>query len=168
MRTVTERKAGGIMRHIPYGYGIENGRAVIDEEQAATVREFFQNYISGMALVPAAEKVGLKLYHGSAGRMLRNKRYLGDDYYPAIIDKETFDKAEEIRMSRAKALGRVQELEGKKDILFPTSFFMPAVKKVSDDPFEQAAYVYSLIENEVDMGGNEQEYHRDTSQKACG
>ena len=106
------------MRHIPYGYRIENGRAVIDEEQAATVREFFQNYISGMALVPAAEKVGLKLYHGSAGRMLRNKKYLGDDYYPAIVDKETFDRAEEIRRSRAKALGRVWELEGKKDIPF--------------------------------------------------
>lgn len=71
------------------------------------MRDFFQNYISGMILVPVAEKVGLKLYHGSAGRMLRNKKYLGDDYYPAIIDKETFDKAEEIRMSRAKALGRV-------------------------------------------------------------
>ena len=143
------------MRHIPYGYRIENGRAVIDEEQAATVREFFQNYISGMALVPAAEKVGLKLYHGSTGRMLRNKKYLGDDYYPAIIDKETFDKAEEIRMDRAKALGRVWELKGKKDILFPTNFTMPAVKKASDDPFEQAAYAYSLIESEVDMGGTE-------------
>lgn len=143
------------MRHIPYGYRIENGRAVIDEKQAATVREFFQNYISGLALVPAAETVGLKLYHGSAGRMLRNKKYLGDDYYPAIIDKETFDKAEEIRMSRAKALGRVWELERKKDILFPTSFSIPAVKKFSNDPFEQAAYVYSLIESEVDMGGTE-------------
>ena len=48
MRTVLERKAGGTMRHIPYGYRIENGRAVIDEEQVATVREFFQNYISGI------------------------------------------------------------------------------------------------------------------------
>ena len=54
------------MRHIPYGYRIENGRAAIDETQAATVRELFQNYISGMALMPAAEKVGLNLYHGSA------------------------------------------------------------------------------------------------------
>ena len=143
------------MRHIPYGYRIKNGQAVIDEEQAAAVRKFFQNYISGLALVPAAEKAGLKLYHGSAGRMLRNKKYLGDDYYPAIIDKETFDKAEEIRMDRAKALGRVWELEGKKDIHFPASFSMPAVKKVSDDPFEQAAYAYSLIESEVDMGGTE-------------
>ena len=73
----------------------------------------------------------------SAGRMLRNKKYLGDDYYPAIIDKETFDRAEEIRRSRAKALGRVWELEGKKDIPFPTSFSMPAVKKVSDDPLNR-------------------------------
>ena len=108
-----------------------------------------------MALIPAAEKGGLKLYHGSAGRMLRNKKYLGDDYYPAIIDKETFDKAEEIRMSRAKALGRVWEMEGKKGFIFPTRFSIPTVKKVSDDPFEQAAYAYSLIESEVDMGGTE-------------
>ena len=96
---------------------------------------------------------GLKLYHGSVGRMLQNKKYLGDDYYPAIIDKETFDKAEEIRMSRAKALGRVWELEGKEDLFFPTSFTIPAVKKVSDDPFEQASYAYSLIESEVDGDG---------------
>ena len=66
-----------------------------------------------MALIPAAEKGGLKLYHGSVGRMLQNKKYLGDDYYPAIIDKETFDKAEEIRMDRAMALGRVRELKEK-------------------------------------------------------
>lgn len=72
-----------------------------------------------------------------------------------IIDKETFDKAEEIRMSRAKALGRVWELEEKKDILFPTNFTMPAVKKGSDDPFEQAAYAYSLIESKVDGDGTE-------------
>ena len=85
------------MRHIPYGYWIENGRAVIDEEQAATVREFFQNYISGMALMPAAEKAGLKLYHGSAGRMLRNKKYLGDDYYPAIIDKDVYKRQQHNR-----------------------------------------------------------------------
>ena len=85
--------------------------------------------------------------------MLRNNKYLGDDYYPAIIDKETFDKAEEIRIDRAKALGRVWELEGKKETLFPTSFSMPTVKKVSEEPFEQAAYAYSLIESEVDGDG---------------
>lgn len=143
------------MRHIPYGYRIENGLAVVDEEKADVVREFFQGYISGLALMVAAKKVGLKLYHGSAGRMLRNEKYLGDDYYPAIIDKETFDKAEEIRMSRARALGRVRELDGKRDCIFPTRFSMPAVRTVYENPFEQAAYAYSLIESEVSEVGNE-------------
>lgn len=47
----------------------------------------------------------------------------------------------------------MRELEGKKDILFPTNFTIPAVRKVSDNPFEQAAYAYSLIESEVDGDG---------------
>ncbi len=81
--------------------------------------------------------------------------YLGNNYYPAIIDKATFDKAEEIRMSRAKALGRVRELEVKQAEPFPTKFTMPAVKIVYDDPFAQAAYAYSLIESEVAMDGSE-------------
>lgn len=41
--------------------------------------------------------------------MLRNKRYLGDDYYPSIIDKSVFDKAEIERNKRAKKLGRIFE-----------------------------------------------------------
>lgn len=53
----------------------------------------FEEYIFGKALKVAAENVGLKIFHGSAGRMLRNTRYLGDDYYPAIIEQELFDKA---------------------------------------------------------------------------
>nr|DAZ09912.1 MAG TPA: integrase [Caudoviricetes sp.] len=143
------------MKHIPYGYRIENGMAVVDEAEADTVRKFFDYYISGLALMAAAEKAGLKLYHGSAGRMLRNVKYLGDDYYPAIIDKATFDKAEEIRMSRAKALGRVRELEVKQVAPFPTKFTMPAVKTIYENPFKQAAYAYSLIESEVEADGTE-------------
>ena len=36
------REVGGTMRHIPYGCQIENGRAIVDEKQAATVRDFFR------------------------------------------------------------------------------------------------------------------------------
>lgn len=143
------------MKHIPYGYRIENGMAVVDDAEADTVRKFFDYYISGLALMAAAEKAGLRLCHGSAGRMLRNVKYLGDDYYPAIIDKATFDKAEEIRMSRAKALGRVRELEVKQEAPFPTKFTMLAVKTIYENPFKQAAYAYSLIESEVEADGTE-------------
>ncbi len=143
------------MGHTPYGYRIEDGNAVVDEEQAANVREFFRAYISGLALVIAAEKTGLKLCHGSAGRMLRNRRYLGDDYYPAIIDQETFDRAEEKRVEKARVLGRVRELGKQPKPDCSMKFTMPKIEEKFSDPFQQAEYAYSLIEREVCHDGIE-------------
>ena len=139
--------------HIPYGYRIEDGKAVVDEIQAEQVRTFFKEYISGKALKVAAETVGLKIFHGSAGRMLRNTHYLGDDYYPAIIDQELFDKAEEERQSRANQLGRVRELKVKETPSAPLHFRMGKQIQQFENPFRQAEYVYSLIESEVEMNG---------------
>ena len=137
------------MAHIPYGYKIVNGKAEVDEEKAEAVRKLFDGYIAGLGLKPAAENVGLEIYHGSAGRILRNTHYLGDEYYPAIIDKERFDKAEEIRIARASSLGRVRELPAPPKPVADTRFTLPAVERKFTDPFEQAEYAYSLIESEV-------------------
>lgn len=136
------------MAHIPYGYKIIDGKAVVDEEQAENIRKFYEGYVSGLALTAAAEKVGLKLFHGSAGRMLRNRHYLGDDFYPAIIDKETFDKAEEMRIARASSLGRIRELEKQAKPKAMVRFTMPRVQFKYKDPFLQAEYAYGLIESE--------------------
>ena len=137
------------MVHLSYGYNIVNGKAMIDEKQAETVRKLFDGYIAGLSLKQAAENAGLEIYHGSAGRMLRNTHYLGDEYYPAIIDRERFDKAEEIRISRASSLGRVRELQALQKPIPDTRFTMPSVERKFADPFEQAEYAYSLIESEV-------------------
>ena len=140
--------------HNPNGYRIADGKAVVDEAQAEQVRGFFKEYISGKALTVAAKTVGLQLFHGSAGRMLRNHHYLGDDYYPAIIDQELFDKAEEERQSRAGQLGRVRELKTKETPVVPLHFTMGRQTKVIYDPYEQAEYAYSLIESEMNLNGN--------------
>ena len=137
------------MGHTPYGYRIENGRAVIDENQAQQVRGLFEGYLSGLALTDAAGKAGLILFHGSAGRMLRNRKYLGDGYYPAIIDRTTFDKAEEERLKRAKALGRMYEKVEPIKTHNPRSFTIPKFQEKYTNPFQQAEYAYSLIECEV-------------------
>lgn len=137
------------MAHIPYGYRIVNGKAEIDEEQADAVRKLFDGYIAGLGLKPTAENAGLDIFHGSAGRMLRNTHYLGDEYYPTIIDRERFDKAEEIRISRASSLGRVRELQAALKPVVDTRFTLfPAERKFAD-PFAQAEYAYSLIKSEV-------------------
>lgn len=137
------------MSHIPYGYKIENGKAVIDEEKAEQVRKLYKGYLSGLAYMPAAEAAGLKLYHKSAKGMMQNKRYLGDEYYPAIIDKETFDAAETERVKRQVKLGRVFDEKPGKVSKIASDFTMPKVQIKFEDPIRQAEYVYSLIESEV-------------------
>ena len=42
------------MGHTPFGYRIENGIAVIDEESATKLRRLYENYLSGMSLKTAA------------------------------------------------------------------------------------------------------------------
>ena len=137
------------MSHIPYGYKIENGKAVIDEEKAEQVRKLYKGYLSGLAYIPAAEAAGLKLYHTSAKKMMQNKYYLGDDYYPTIIDKETFDAAEAERVKRQVKLGRVFDEKPGKASKIASGFMMPKVQIKYEDPIRQAEYIYSLIESEA-------------------
>ena len=83
------------MGHTPFGYRIENGIAVVDKENAQKIRKLYASYLSGLSLAGAAKEAGIEMYHCSAKRILRNRHYLGDDFYPAIIDADTFRKAEE-------------------------------------------------------------------------
>lgn len=59
------------MGHTPYGYRIEGGRAVIDEEAAEQVRLIYKFYLEGDSLITAANKAGIKSFHSGVSRMLR-------------------------------------------------------------------------------------------------
>lgn len=133
--------------HLPYGYRIVDGMAVIDEAQAAQVRGIFEAYLSGKGYVDAARSVGLEMYHSSVKRMLQTRHYLGDDFYPAIISRETFDAAEAERLRRIEYWGRKWDKKPKVQKPIPTSFRLGAVSKKYKDPYKQAAYAYSLIES---------------------
>ena len=141
------------MSHIPYGYRVENGLAVIDEQAAEQVRALFEAYLSGDSMNTAAGKAGIKSFHAEIGRILTNARYLGDGYYPAIIDPDTFTAAGAERARRAEKLGRVWEPKEEKEAVYPTAFRLREGTERFDDPFEQAAYAYSLIETEVEEDG---------------
>lgn len=66
-----------------------------------------------MALNKAAAEAGIETYHSTAKRLMENPHYLGDDFYPAIIDRETYDKAAEERLRRAGKLGRLDRKSSK-------------------------------------------------------
>lgn len=137
------------MSHTPFGYRIENGKAVIDIEATEQIKSLFHSYLSGDSLVTAAKKAGITAFHAGIGRMLRNARYLGDEYYPAIISLDTFKIAEAERIRRAEVLGRIYEPKEGKDVAHPTTFRIRERTEQLDDPFGQAEYAYSLIETEV-------------------
>ena len=64
------------MGHTPFGYRIENGIAVIDEDAAGKLRKLYENYLSGLSLKDAAAKAGIDTYHGTAKRLLKTQHYI--------------------------------------------------------------------------------------------
>ncbi len=143
------------MGHTPFGYRIINGKAVIDEQAAVQIKTLFQSYLTGDSLATAAKKAEIIAFHAGISRMLQNNRYLGDAYYPAIIDAETFAAAEAERIRRAEKLGRIREPEIKKEAVYPTAFRIIEGTERFDDPFQQAEYAYNLIETEVNVDGGQ-------------
>ena len=137
------------MGHTPFGYRIENGVAVIDEDAAGKLRTLYANYLDGMSLKNDANKAGIETYHASTKRLLMTEHYLGDDFYPAIIDKETFDRVQAERIKRAAALGRLDRKSTRKSPKIPTQFSIGAIMEHYDNPATQAEYVYGLLKGEV-------------------
>ena len=135
--------------YTPFGYRIENGVAVIDEDTAGKLRMLYANYLNGMSLKNAANDAGIETFHDSAKRLLMTEHYLGDDFYPAIIDKETFDRVQTERIKRAAALGRLDRKSTRKTPKIPTQFSIGAIMEHYDNPATQAEYVYGLLKGEV-------------------
>ena len=100
-----------------------------------------------MSLSKATAEAGIPTYHGTAKRLMGTVHYLGDSFYPAIIDKETYQKAQEERKRRATALGRNNKQTQMRTIQIPTRFHMNEISALHDNPMKQAEYLYSLIES---------------------
>ena len=94
------------MAHVPYGYRIEKGIAIIDEHQGAQIKELFQAYLEGVGLQTLAARTGIFRFHAALAKLLEDRRYLGDGYYPALVDEISFYKVQEERKRRVERLGR--------------------------------------------------------------
>ena len=138
------------MGHTPFGYRIEGGKAVVDETAAKQIKKLYENYLSGLSLENAAKQAGINTYHGTVKKLLSNRHYLGDAFYPAIIDEDTFTKAALEGDRRSEKLGRNNRVQAPKVKKAPTRFtFIESIAIQGVTPAEQAEYLYSLIESEV-------------------
>lgn len=99
------------LRWVLYGYRKEQFRYYVQPEEAQIVRRIFEEYLRGDTLLTIAKKLTAEQvpYFGdrcvwsknAVSRVLENSHYIGDEEYPAIIDKASYDQAMKIRMSKS-------------------------------------------------------------------
>ncbi len=90
-------------RRFPYGYEMQNGVIIISAKEADTVKRIFREYLNGDNLKIIAERLTEKQVEFLPGeygwnknrikRMIVDKRYIGDNSYPAIVDEDVFKRA---------------------------------------------------------------------------
>ena len=108
-----------MQRHTPFGYCILDGKAKIQPESAELVRGIFETYLSGMStsriaknltdrgILNASKKPSWN--HSTVGKILENQKYLGDEFYPALIDQSIFEQVQIKRQKTANDLGRIAQ-----------------------------------------------------------
>ena len=131
------------MAHIPYGYKIMDGKALIDPDSVDKLTLFFKKYLDGQSI----EEAGCEIPLGrtALGKVLKNPVYLGDDYYPQIIDKELFEAVQKERQRRYEAHGSPSSATPLDTVPIKTNFHLKKIKEKYDDPVRQAEYVYKQI-----------------------
>ena len=110
-------------RRFPYGYEMQNGVIVIHLKEANIVKQIFSQYLNGENLKNVAERLTENQIEFLPGeynwnksrikRMIEDKRYIGADNYPAIIDEDTFKKANAEKNNRIRNINPVITAEKK-------------------------------------------------------
>lgn len=94
-------------RHIPFGYKMEIGIIKPHDIESSIVKNIFNNYLKGSSLKTISDHLSAKGVEYLPGvnkwnknrikRILEDKRYTGDNIYPAIISEQVFTQAEKIK-----------------------------------------------------------------------
>jgi site-specific DNA recombinase len=92
------RYAGG---QVPYGYAVKEGEVVINEEQAAIVRQIFKQYAEGVSYYRIAKDLNARGIRTKSGKqwtiqqvknVINTETYTGTNTYRGIKQKEVFPR----------------------------------------------------------------------------
>lgn len=138
-----------MMAHTPFGYRIVAGKIEVHEYEANQLKKLFKEYLLGASMSNAGKKANINRNHSSITKLLTDERYLGDEIFPPLIARDTFEQANQERFKRAKQLGRLNKKKEEVPFKLNCSFSLQEIKEQYDNPIKQAEYVYSLIQSEV-------------------
>ncbi len=94
-------------RNIPFGYCVINGKYDLNIAESQVVQKIFSDYIGGKSLKVIASE--MKIPYNTAKtvwnknmvcRVLENKKYIGENGYPQIVEKHEFEQAAQIKAER--------------------------------------------------------------------
>lgn len=114
-----------MQRHMPIGYKIIDGKIEIETNKSEIVKKIFADYLNGKSMLSIAKMLMKKdvltannkvnWTHCSVGKILENKKYVGNEFYPQIIDKDTFETVQIRRNKISNQLGRTSQLNSMKN-----------------------------------------------------
>lgn len=94
-------------RSIPFGYCVVNGSYALNAAESEAVQKIFCDYIGGKSLKIIASEMKIPYNTNKAVwnknmvcRVLENKKYIGENGYPQIIEKHYFEQAARIKIER--------------------------------------------------------------------
>ena len=104
-------------RKLPFGYRMEQGQAVIHPQEAEVVTAIFRQYITGASYLdivalledqPVLYDTGRPWSKSMVARILGDRRYTGEDRFPALLDEETFQRADRKRATKQTPIRRTE------------------------------------------------------------
>ena len=106
-------------RNIPFGYTMQKGEIVEEPTESQAVKDIFKLYLDGKSMSEIARQMSISQisYNGitfdwnknMVKRILENEKYLGKDGYPALIDSETFYRANARKKIKATSVNEISE-----------------------------------------------------------
>ena len=97
-------------RILPYGYCRENGKIILQPQESKILSRIYKEYTDGESLSGIAKRLNNDRVEYMAGviawnkgrlkRLLEDKRYLGTENYPPIIDKEIYETVQNLKSER--------------------------------------------------------------------
>lgn len=82
----------------PYGYYIQDGQAAVDENKRKKIYRMYREYLKGSSIKESAEIADIP--YSIARNALSNTVYLGNDFYPVLMEEELFFRVQRERESR--------------------------------------------------------------------
>lgn len=106
-------------RTIPFGYMMQSGEILPKSTESKAVQEIFNAYLNGSSLLAIANLMSSQgvSYNGVSSawnknmvkRILENEKYLGRNGYPALVDEDTFRRANMRKKIKSTTVAEISE-----------------------------------------------------------